>query len=202
MEISSELLRSRTKTTGCKNKVPFRIALLGGCMDAPMGVGKTSLLTRYMYNRYPKDYTPSRGVDITIKHLTVDDEPLQIQLLEFSRNVEHTRSLGRGLYKTLSCCILVFDVGSKVSFQALDGWRDVVLEGAGNEMSVPFILIGNKVDGHFGVSRSEIDEWCSKVAGGVVYVETSAKNDTNVEHAFRMAIEKAMFMYKWKDLKF
>lgn len=57
---------------------------------------------------------------------------------------ERFQSLGVAFYRGADCCVLVYDVNSSKSFEALDGWRDeflvqvsvVVLLGWGTVMSL------------------------------------------------------------------
>lgn len=40
---------------------------------------------------------------------------------------ERFQSLGVAFYRGADCCVLVYDVNSSKSFEALDGWRDEFL---------------------------------------------------------------------------
>ena len=51
-------------------------------------------------------------------------------------------------YRGADCCILVYDVSAKSSFQSLDSWRDEFLIQASprDPERFPFVVIGNKID--------------------------------------------------------
>ena len=51
-------------------------------------------------------------------------------------------------YRGADACILVFDVTSKKSFDALDTWRNefLVQASSGDPEKFPFVVLGNKVD--------------------------------------------------------
>lgn len=61
---------------------------------------------------------------------------------------ERFQSLGTPLYRGANCCMLVFDVTSRASFSALEGWRKEFLIQAEPEdpAGFPFIVLGNKTD--------------------------------------------------------
>lgn len=63
---------------------------------------------------------------------------------------ERFQSLGVAFYRGADCCVLVYDVNSSKSFEALDGWRDEFLvqvstarlEGSGDRSHGPRKLCG------------------------------------------------------------
>lgn len=61
---------------------------------------------------------------------------------------ERFHSLGTALYRGAHCCLLVFDVTSSVSFDALDVWKKEFLVQAcpSDPTAFPFIVLGNKID--------------------------------------------------------
>lgn len=61
---------------------------------------------------------------------------------------ERFHSLGTTLYRGAHCCLLVFDVTSSVSFDALDVWKKEFLVQAcpSDPSAFPFIVLGNKID--------------------------------------------------------
>lgn len=69
---------------------------------------------------------------------------------------ERFHSLGTALYRGAHCCLLVFDVTSSISFDALEVWKKEFLVQAcpSDPTAFPFIVIGNKIDlDHHEVSQ-------------------------------------------------
>jgi Ras-related protein Rab-7A len=71
----------------------------------------------------------------------------QLQLWD-TAGQERFQSLGVAFYRGADCCVLVFDVNSSKSFQALESWRDEFLIQASphDPENFPFVVLGNKVD--------------------------------------------------------
>jgi Ras-related protein Rab-7A len=60
------------------------------------------------------------------KDVTQNDTTTTLQIWD-TAGQERFQSLGVAFYRGADCCILVFDVGSSRSFDALGGWRDEFL---------------------------------------------------------------------------
>ena len=56
----------------------------------------------------------------------IDDRVVTMQLWD-TAGQERFQSLGVAFYRGADCCVLVYDVNSSKSFEALDGWRDEFL---------------------------------------------------------------------------
>jgi Ras-related protein Rab-7A len=88
--------------------------------------------------------------------------------------------------------VLVFDVNSTKSFEALESWRDEFLIQASprDPDNFPFVVLGNKIDvedSKRAVSTKRANTFCNS-KGGIPYFETSAKEAINVEQAFEGAL--------------
>ncbi|XP_039800078.1 GTP-binding protein yptV1-like isoform X1 [Panicum virgatum] len=61
---------------------------------------------------------------------------------------ERFQSLGVAFYRGADCCVLVYDVNVKRSFNTLSTWHDEFLNQASpsDPKHFPFILVGNKID--------------------------------------------------------
>ncbi|KAK7909437.1 hypothetical protein WMY93_014121 [Mugilogobius chulae] len=99
------------------------------------------------------------------------------------RGQERFRSITRAYYRNSVGGLLLFDITNRRSFQNVHDW----LEEARSHVqphSIVFLLVGHKCDleAQRQVSRQEAE----KLAGayGMRYVETSARDAINVEHAF------------------
>jgi len=182
---------SRMSSYGARRAL-LKVILLGNS-----GVGKTSLLERYITNKFSMMYKATIGADFMTKEVELENHKLVTLQLWDTAGQERFQSLGTHFYRGADCCILVYDVSIRESFDDLELWRKEFLIHAGiddrDADSYPFVLIGNKVDkeNERAVLYKTAEQWCEK-HGNVPYVETSAKDATNVQQAFYCATELAL----------
>ena len=105
---------------------------------------------------------------------------------------EQFKSLRTAFYRGSDVCLLVFSLANRESFNNLQYWRKEFLYHAdirGDDF--PFVLLGNKSDDVAStvVSPEEVNEFVGSMPN-MIYYETSAEADHNVEKAFLAAIEK------------
>ena len=169
----------------------FKILLLGDS-----GVGKSSLLLRYTKNEFMPDMRATIGVEFGLKFLKIDNLQLKIQIWD-TAGMERYRSLTSAYYKGAKGVIVVYDICRKKSFESIDRWIDDFKSKA-NEDAV-ILLIGNKSD--LNEQREVGIEEAASIAQkkNLAFMETSAKDNNNVEKAFLTLFEKIMKKYKEKN---
>ncbi|CAA0823557.1 Ras-related protein RABG3b [Striga hermonthica] len=172
----------------------LKIILLGDS-----GVGKTSLMNQYVNKKFRPQYKATIGADFVTKELQFDVDKLVTLQIWDTAGQERFQSLGVAFYRGADCCILVYDVNIRKSFETLQNWHQEFLKQVDpmNPEKFPFVLIGNKVDVDGGnsrvVSEKTAREWCAS-KGNIPYFETSAKEDYNVDAAFLSVAETALAM--------
>lgn len=101
---------------------------------------------------------------------------------------ERFQSLSSAFYRGADCCCLVYDVTKEDSFQALANWKQIFMQKSNpnDPETFPFVCIGNKVDltDNRRVSTADGQRFC-KDNGNMLFYESSAKNNFNVEQAFK-----------------
>uniref|UniRef100_A0A0D6R147 Uncharacterized protein n=1 Tax=Araucaria cunninghamii TaxID=56994 RepID=A0A0D6R147_ARACU len=134
----------------------FKVIVLGDS-----GVGKTSMLTQYVYKRFTTQYKSTIGADFMTKELQVDDKLVTLQIWD-TAGQERFQSLGVAFYRGADCCVLVYDVNVLKSFEDLDNWYHEFLNQANplEPEKFPFFLVGNKIDVDGGNSRVLLDDRC------------------------------------------
>ncbi|KAI9188666.1 Rab GTPase ypt7 [Blastocladiella emersonii ATCC 22665] len=170
-----------------KRKLILKVLILGDS-----GVGKTSLMNQYVNKRFSMQYKATIGADFLTKELTIGDAVVTLQV----PGQERFQSLGVAFYRGADCCVLTYDVSNAKSFDALSSWRDEFLQqgSPANPDAFPFVVLGNKVDVEDSkrqVTLRRAQAWCAE-KGNVPHFETSAKDATNVEDAFRTIAELAL----------
>ncbi|KAM4699373.1 ras-related protein Rab-7L1 [Discoglossus pictus] len=167
----------------------FKVLVVG---DAK--VGKTSLLHRYVYDMFCRDYKMTIGVDFALKVVQwSDSETVRLQLWDIAGQERFT-SMTRLYYKQASACVIMFDLTNADSFRNSMMWKEdldskVTLP---NGDPVPCILLANKCDlSPWAVTRDEIDMF-SKEHNFIGWTETSVKENKNINESMRVLIERMM----------
>lgn len=179
----------------------FKVIILG---DG--GVGKSSLMNRYVSDKFDSQSFHTIGVEFLNKDVTINDEKHTIQIWD-TAGQERFKSLRTPFYRGSDCCILTFCLDDKQSFINLSMWRKEFFYYADiPEQSwehFPFILLGNKSDisaEERAVTEEEANQWCQD-NGKVPYFETSAKTAVNVSTAFSAATERIIRFHSSHDDK-
>ncbi|XP_020866409.1 ras-related protein RABG3b isoform X2 [Arabidopsis lyrata subsp. lyrata] len=160
----------------------------------------------YVNNKFSQQYKATIGADFVTKELQIDDRLVTLQIWD-TAGQERFQSLGVAFYRGADCCVLVYDVNYLKSFDSLDNWHAEFLKRASprDPMAFPFILLGNKVDVDGGnsrvVSEKKAREWCAE-KGNIVYFETSAKENYNVDDSFLCITKLALANERDQDIYF
>eukprot|EP01017_Pseudomicrothorax_dubius_P026694 TRINITY_DN3000_c0_g2_i2.p1 TRINITY_DN3000_c0_g2~~TRINITY_DN3000_c0_g2_i2.p1 ORF type:complete len:150 (+),score=30.85 TRINITY_DN3000_c0_g2_i2:190-639(+) len=95
---------------------------------------------------------------------------------------EKYRSATRLFYKGAAGALLVFDITERKSFDAVEERIAEIYEECGEDCAV--ILVGNKVDRENERAVTYEDAMSFALLHDIPYMETSAKDDINVENVF------------------
>lgn len=145
-------------------------------------VGKTSIITRFMYDTYEPSYKVTIGIDFVSKTLYLEDRIVRLQLWD-TAGQERFRSLVPSYIRDSSCSIVVYDITNRASFLNSEQWIEDVRNERGSDVVI--VLVGNKTD--LSDRRQVTTEEGEKKAkeAGVLFLETSAKAGFNVKGLFR-----------------
>ncbi|TGZ83041.1 GTP-binding protein ryh1 [Ascodesmis nigricans] len=155
----------------------FKLVFLG-----EQSVGKTSLITRFMYDSFDNTYQATIGIDFLSKTMYLEDRTVRLQLWD-TAGQERFRSLIPSYIRDSSVAVVVYDITSKQSFLNTAKWVDDVRGERGNDVII--VLVGNKTD--LGDKRQVTAEEGEKKAKEfkVMFIETSAKAGHNVKTLFK-----------------
>merc|ERR1712196_463646 len=129
----------RFKKMSGRKKVLLKVIILGDSSG-----GKTSLMNQYVNKKFNTQYKATIGADFLTKEVSLEERVVTMQIWD-TAGQERFQSLGVAFYRGADACILVFDVTTKKSFDALDTWRDEFLVQASptNPNEFPFVVLGN-----------------------------------------------------------
>lgn len=156
----------------------FKLVLIGDS-----GAGKSCLLLRFADDAFTDSYITTIGVDFRFKTIPVEKKTIKLQIWD-TAGQERFRTITSAYYRGADGIILVYDTCDRESFQHVDDWLNEVNRYV-NESTCK-ILVGNKSDleSERQVSTEEAQKKAEEL--GMAFIETSAKEATNVEQAFSM----------------
>jgi len=174
-----------------RKKALLKVIILGDS-----GVGKTSLMNRYIHvqKEFSTQYKATIGADFLSKEEVIDDKLVTLQIWD-TAGQERFQSLGVAFYRGADACILVHDIGNSKTFDNMELWMEEFLTHAGVKENFPFVVLGNKADidpSKRMVQTSKAKAWCQSKGENVPHFETSAKNAQNVDAAFKAAARLAL----------
>ena len=155
--------------------VMFKLLIVG-----ESGVGKTCILLRFADDSFEENFLSTIGVDFKVKEINVDEKRVKLQIWD-SAGQERFKNITMSYYRNCSGIIIVYDVTNHTSFEKVGDWIQEVRRYVPN---VPLMIIGNKCDMEEKrqVSSEEGRELADK--HGLIFLETSAKNNMNIENTF------------------
>ncbi|MEQ2286259.1 Ras- protein Rab-38 [Ameca splendens] len=169
-----------------------------------LGVGKTSIIKRYVHQVFSQHYRATIGVDFALKVLNWDYKTVvRLQLWDIAGQ-ERYGNMTRVYYREAVGAIVVFDMTRLSTFQAVLKWkRDLDSKVTlSNGRPVPTVLLANKSDQRqHGLCPKlpKLDNF-SQDHGFVGCFETSAKDDTNIDSAITCLIKAIMSAEEEKAL--
>ncbi|MBN3309997.1 RAB1 protein, partial [Amia calva] len=145
------------------------------------GVGKSCLLLRFADDTYTESYISTIGVDFKIRTIELEGKTVKLQIWD-TAGQERFRTITSSYYRGAHGIIIVYDVTDQESFNNVRQWLEEIDRYASEDVSK--LLVGNKCD---LTSRKVVDfttgqEFAASLQ--IQFLETSAKNATNVEQAF------------------
>jgi len=185
---SSNTMSSETTSTAPASKRPsntslaplakYKLVFLGD-----QSVGKTSIITRFMYDNFDRHYQATIGIDFLSKTMYLEDRTVRLQLWD-TAGQERFRSLIPSYIRDSSVAVVVYDVSNRASFLNAAKWVEDARAERGNDVVI--CLVGNKTDlgnDKRQVSTEEGEERAKK--DNLLFMEVSAKAGYNVKSLFR-----------------
>ncbi|KAL2521546.1 Ras-related protein RABH1e [Forsythia ovata] len=155
----------------------YKLVFLGD-----QSVGKTSIITRFMYDKFDTIYQATIGIDFLSKTMYLEDRTIRLQLWD-TAGQERFRSLIPSYIRDSSVAVIAYDVANRRSFLNTSKWIEEVRTEQGTDVII--VLVGNKTDlvEKRQVSTEEGDAKARE--SGVMFIETSAKAGFNIKPLFR-----------------
>ena len=107
------------------------------------GVGKTSIIARYINNKYEEGIISTHGANYISKNVEFEEynESINFQIWD-TAGQEKYRGLTKIFYKDAKIIILVYDISSRKSFEEIKNyWYKQIMENSNEKISKIIIFI-------------------------------------------------------------
>jgi Ras-related protein Rab-24 len=157
-----------------EQKIELKVILLGD-----QGVGKTSIMKRYLQDKYSIDEPSTIGAAFGSKKISVNGTDIVLGIWD-TAGQERFDSMTRFYYRSARAAIICYDVNNKNTFKKAKFW---VHELQGNERSCKMYLVGTKIDlDQRDVEDQEIRAYAQKVNARLF--EVSSKTGQGIREVF------------------
>lgn len=156
------------------------------CMLGDSGVGKTSLIKRFVFDVFDDQYIETIGTKITKKESGIQDpttgDPIKMVMMIWDiLGHKSPKRVPSSYYVGVEGVFVVCDTTRGQTFEELDYWVNTLVVMT---QYVPIVFLANKVDlvNERQIGEKEMNELSAKF--NAPYYFTSAKTGLNVEQAF------------------
>jgi small GTP-binding protein len=171
------------KNTQNQNEKKFNLSVIGD-----FAVGKSSLINRYVNNKFEINIMGTAGLDMKKKVININNEQVKICIFD-SAGQERFRYIAKNQMKDADGILIIYDVTDRKSFNCAIKWLESIKNDK-NELKfgINCVLIGNKIDlnNNIQVKKEEVLKIIENF--NVSFFETSAKENINVQEAFENII--------------
>ena len=151
-------------------------------------VGKSSFILKYTDNVFSLDYLTTLGVDYKHKKIKLKNgKDVRLRIFD-TAGQERFKSVSASFIKKADGVILIYDIGEKDSFEAVDNWIKSIREIGKDKL--PIILVGNKCDLSDDKRMISLKEGQDKADEfNIPFYETSCKEGINIKEVFEKLID-------------
>lgn len=173
-------------------RISFKVVLLG-----EGAVGKTSLVLRYVENKFNDKHVSTLQASFLTKRLNIAGRRVNLALWD-TAGQERFHALGPIYYRDSNGALLVYDITDEDSFKKVKTWVKELRKMLGDDICLR--IVGNKtdMDKDRHVSVEEAESYAESV--GAKHFHTSAKLNKGIEELF-LDLSKAMLEKLDEDSK-
>ncbi|MFX1419802.1 MAG: GTP-binding protein [Promethearchaeota archaeon] len=161
------------------------------------GVGKTSMVHRFVEDSFLSDYKSTIGTSIMKKECEFQglESKVRFVIWDLAGQAQFKR-VRQSYLANAEAGILVYDVTRKETFDSLESWFKEIKNVS---PSISLILVGNKIDliADRAISFEQGEMLSQKLS--LSYIETSAKTGENINDAFKMLALQMIKRYMFTE---
>ena len=142
-------------------------------------VGKTTLMKRYINDKFTENIIPSLGIELYRKIKEINGKKYLIKIWD-TCGQERFKALTQNYYRNADGVMILFDSNNIKSFQNLNFWLNSLKEYSSK--NYPLIIIGTKSDLPINVHDNDINNFCNLY--NIKWFRTSANTGENISISF------------------
>eukprot|EP01095_Lingulamoeba_sp_RSL-Kostka_P011414 TRINITY_DN431_c0_g1_i1.p1 TRINITY_DN431_c0_g1~~TRINITY_DN431_c0_g1_i1.p1 ORF type:complete len:343 (-),score=80.99 TRINITY_DN431_c0_g1_i1:83-1111(-) len=154
----------------------YKIILLGDS-----NVGKTSILNRFIKDKFNNVNKPTIGVEFACKSVNINGRIVKAQIWD-TAGQEKYNSLISAYFRGANGAVVCYDVTSENSFNNTEKWLDNIREYV--EEDIPIILVGNKIDLKDTIEVTNTNGSELAEEHNLKFIESSALDSINCDEIF------------------
>ena len=163
-----------------KESTIFKIITLG-----ESGVGKTSIIRRFLFNVYDPNSISTVGISFSYKEVKLNNkETIKLKLID-TAGQEKYRALTKTYFKNAEGVFFIYSKNDINSFESIKEWIKIFKENHGNE-DLPKYLVQNKddlEDGEETFDQNLAIDFAKE--NDLIWIKTSAKENTKINELFQ-----------------
>jgi small GTP-binding protein len=155
------------------------------CLIGDWGVGKTSLIKKYVFDQFDDKYITTLGTKVTKKRMKFkisEEKLIDINFMIWDiMGQEEFKKIQLMAFKNSNGAFIVCDVTRRETLETITNWKTNLYKVTGK---IPLVILANKSDlqNEAEFTNNDLAEVTEKI--NIPYYFTSAKTGENVENAF------------------
>jgi small GTP-binding protein len=173
-------------------------------------VGKTSLIRRYVDEKFNENYIETIGSDLSLKDQYIEvNTPegiamvhVRLRIYDIGGQEHYTRNLVK-YAKTSKLFVICYDLTRNETFENILSWYRKIEDNFEFKLdSFSIFIVGNKIDLVSEGNNHQKGFFRHKDFEANLHIQTSAKNGDNVDLLFRSIGEEALSSFINSEKKF
>ncbi|CAH8567210.1 unnamed protein product [Heterobilharzia americana] len=180
-------VRSKSdKNTEGGSEIDRRVKII---LIGDSNVGKSSLVRSFTTQPNEVDASSTISTDLKLCEMIVNDELVKLYIWDTAGTERFKNQMSPSYFRHAQGALVVYDVGCQKSFEELKNWLKTIEHHSGSR--IVKLIVGNKIDlPARAIPIQKAEEFAKSI--NCTYLETSAKNRTNVKEAFETLVQLIM----------